>query len=665
MQPDNISDSAIVFIVGKSSCIGYLENPITGFHVDFEVYPDITTEIRIPEEQIMSEHSEGIQHKAIYLHTDEPVWVFLQNSLENCERVVDSLQPVHSSSIQAILPVPHYGEDVIIYGAVHAAALYANQSLIEYIIVTEDSTIMTVWNYIDPSQIDTVVMLNKGEIFSFFTLGNYPSGLCFQKVTSNCKIMIPYQHFLTDVSNTPLINVFMCTPYYFLPSNPSQYFSKEHLYFIDNPMRLEVNYQPFFPFFFGTDNEFVIHGYEIITENDHQCGNALLFTGDSYIPSEGFYITSNYSFQLTAIYALMNFNNGFDIDYWNPHSERWFINPYTLQTDRMVTEMMFPTKVYPSPSTDTIFYELNIATTPEGRFTTYLNNELLPDSIFKTLPEMPYYFTRLFYLNNPPDIFYIKNEKGFSTTMHEYGYYTDTIRFTDGDAFPNTRILTHLAMLHSNGNGQTSASLDPLDFMPTRCVGDTLHLEALNNWFHYPIDWYVGSYYYPNQDSITVVLTEDTIELDITMVIKRSCWDTITKSITVEKPPVIAHFPADTTICSGASIAVFSANATRYQWSNGTTEAAISIDVPGFYQVTASNSCFIDARDSIYIAFFPPLEAKIVSPYTDICETDTIVLSVEANTPLHSYLWSTGSVDSLLYVVEKGSYTVTVCNDCE
>ena len=209
---DSRPDSAIVYIVGKEACTGYLENPVTGYRVDFNVAPFLITEIKIPAEQVCSDLTMGIQHKAIYLHTEQPVYLYLQNSINNCEG--SSIVSTHKIPVE---PLTHFTEEAFL--------IRIEGDPIGGIIAVEDDTEITIWSLLDYSDADTTVRLSKGEIYAFEATEAGES--CPVKITSNCKVVLPYLYcVMHDYTND-----------YFrrkraFCSNYTQLLGKEYLHFI-------------------------------------------------------------------------------------------------------------------------------------------------------------------------------------------------------------------------------------------------------------------------------------------------------------------------------------------------------------------------------------------------------------------------------------------------
>jgi gliding motility-associated-like protein len=134
--------------------------------------------------------------------------------------------------------------------------------------------------------------------------------------------------------------------------------------------------------------------------------------------------------------------------------------------------------------------------------------------------------------------------------------------------------------------------------------------------------------------------------------------DTI--SITVEPKPD-ADLGSDTVLCTGTTFLLNSTSqGASFLWQDGSTKYYNQVSTPGQYwiEVTKGN-CF--NTDTIFVTGMDKPIVNIGND-TSICPDDSVVLSTF--TPLSTYIWSTGDVDSSITVNEKGQYWVEVTNAC-
>jgi len=179
--PGQSLDSAIFYVLGQTYCTGYIENPYTSYHVDFEVQPGVMTKVLIPEEVISSLNygdfvSSGggsfvFQGGSVVIRTTKKVQVWVQSY--NCPYLPDTLTYCNS-------PISYDGPafKTALYPTDMHSTSYDNNSngaisnYTMFVIAPEDNTQLYIGS-------DTV-MLNQGEV--------YCTGGC--NITTNCKRII-------------------------------------------------------------------------------------------------------------------------------------------------------------------------------------------------------------------------------------------------------------------------------------------------------------------------------------------------------------------------------------------------------------------------------------------------------------------------------------------
>jgi len=181
------------------------------------------------------------------------------------------------------------------------------------------------------------------------------------------------------------------------------------------------------------------------------------------------------------------------------------------------------------------------------------------------------------------------------------------------------------------------------------CEGDTYTID--------PNITVTASYLW--QDNSTgptfVATSSDTVILNAT----NGCG-TITDTANVLFIPLPdATLPVDTFICNDIELILNTAgeDSVNYVWQDSTTVGFQEIDTTGTYWLAAFNSCGFSI-DTFNVTFFPPIVTDLGFD-TTICNEDSLELI--ATSPLAtSYLWSTGSVDTSIFVSQAGNYVVTV-----
>ena len=116
----------------------------------------------------------------------------------------------------------------------------------------------------------------------------------------------------------------------------------------------------------------------------------------------------------------------------------------------------------------------------------------------------------------------------------------------------------------------------------------------------------------------------------------------------------------NTVICSGIGTSLTASSGTDYLWSTGDTTQSISVNNPGAYSVTVTNSngCSNSATQTVSL-----MEHPIISGNNHICSGQSATLNANGS---GSYAWSTGASTASITVSTPGNYmvTVTLPNGC-
>jgi gliding motility-associated-like protein len=640
---DSYPDSAIVYIVGNSTCNGYLENPQTGYHVDFGVVRDSVTEIKVPENQIMCNYSDTLQDKAIYIHTECDIYLFLQSNKGNADAPCDTPDTYtlsgfdcEQTNIISISPHTVFNHEVI--------APEGDSKGIISVIATEDSTVITIWEDYEQGIAESFHNLQKGEIYTYwyFQAGQSYELSCPQKITSNCKKIIGYKTPVSYASVTGIKKY-----HHILQINHNQ--TSGRSFILPDALNLERSGHDSFGTSYA-DNSAIIYG------DNPDFATGLYPCAFVNIP----YYTSNFSQSVTdggyilaekAVYIIVSTLSFSGVTtFW----------PNYLPAERRVKEIVFPTRYDLPNQVDTLYSELTIIVSPEGIHSTYLNDELLPDTLFRTLPgiEDRFYYAQIAYWDqNIPELLKIKNSRGFTANLEQIGYAPYTY-WDENYGYRQTRIYYYCSHLNSGG---VASYLDEYDIPPVRCIGDTFLLYATNNYDHYATDWLINGTEYLNTDTVALFI-QDSGQVDVRLIIHTDCPDTIYRTFQIEIPPIISHLASDTSLCSGESVSVISPNATQYLWSDGRQGATVPFTESGTYTVTASNSCYLQAVDSIHIFVYPPLTVNLGED-TALCSLISLLLDA-TNPHAVSYRWQDQSTNATYTVMYDGEYWVIVHDPC-
>ena len=138
--------------------------------------------------------------------------------------------------------------------------------------------------------------------------------------------------------------------------------------------------------------------------------------------------------------------------------------------------------------------------------------------------------------------------------------------------------------------------------------------------------------------------------------------DEVLVTVVPDTPPQIT---GDTAICNGETTLLRAEPGYQsYRWSTGQTSADITVNAPGTYTVTVTNSNNCESEASFTVTRSPDPQLTIGGG-TVVCLDDP--LRLDAGTGFTSYQWSTGATTSFTEVLSAGIYSVTVTNDfgCE
>lgn len=131
--------------------------------------------------------------------------------------------------------------------------------------------------------------------------------------------------------------------------------------------------------------------------------------------------------------------------------------------------------------------------------------------------------------------------------------------------------------------------------------------------------------------------------------------------ITVDQPLPSIDLGNDTIFCAGTLVLdPGSFPGASYLWNNNSTNQTIAVNQTGTYHVTLSNACNT-VSDTIHVLVTgPPTEA--LGNVVKFCAGTSLTLN--AQNPGSSYVWSTGDSVQSVTLSNGGKYWVTVTNAC-
>ena len=132
--------------------------------------------------------------------------------------------------------------------------------------------------------------------------------------------------------------------------------------------------------------------------------------------------------------------------------------------------------------------------------------------------------------------------------------------------------------------------------------------------------------------------------------------------VKVEERVLEVDLGVDQDLCEEETIELdASANATYYQWNDGSTDSVRTVGNAGFYIATAHlGGCF--ASDTVEVSVTKNTRVLILGPER-ICDDQTITLTAAADYA-DQIQWNTGSGSLQLEVTEPGVYSVSAQNRC-
>jgi gliding motility-associated-like protein len=177
------------------------------------------------------------------------------------------------------------------------------------------------------------------------------------------------------------------------------------------------------------------------------------------------------------------------------------------------------------------------------------------------------------------------------------------------------------------------------------CQGDTINLSTEQ---YSSIQW-------SNGDTTQTIPVFEGGNYSVTVVDAEGCSGTSTIELeSFELPvPIISGDPI---FCTGGSTVLEVADFNSYLWSNDSTGNQIVVDESGIYTVTVTDAGACTGEAAIEV-----LESELLMPQISgglsICNDGNTVLSADS---FDSYLWSTGSSDSVITITEPDQYSLTV-----
>ena len=685
-EPDDYADTAYIQVVGHTQCNGYVENPNTGWRYDFVVDPNHITEIKVPEEEIMCYFSPQPQAKGVYVHTDCEVYAYLitrksrhwqepWNARLSSVPQKFQIPPVQTGREEFILPFIVLGLKTTGFdsqGCEHFPFIeIQTKSLSQsYLVVAhEDNTEVTIEGHFEatalmsgntrpediiwiPEQTHT---LQRGEVLVIPRISSAQGPIFFMGtpyevqvgIHTNCKKVSVFQHrtlwgwFNLMEAVAPFHPDLLGKDFLTLYSKYNKISGNLCSVYRDN----------------GEDSPLLSHNIAYATSQLSGSTTAIEENTVCYRPPFTYRYTSHveeFNGLPRYIYSRNPLMGGESAVARSPGHNLIYRSTPVLQlpyADNQVKEAIFPIQRYDYIGEQAL--AVYISTSPEGRYTTYVNGQLIPDTAFVIDdPQLGrYYITELIYREDIPEIVKIENEKGFSAYMLEVRPYIQNSNSVEAYCIVYNSGCTYDIPRPNIGTGVT-----------TFCANDTLRVYTEGNGENYPITWIIEDSTFTSFDNDTILFPLFSVDtLHFTMIVEKYCPDTLIDTLYVVMHPHIT-LCADTLICRGASITAQCDMFGFWQWSDGTASATFTPQEEGDYTVRIDNDCGSDSA-TIHVRFYDdPLYVDFGND-TLLCELSTLLLDATQQHPA-SYLWQDASINTTYTVIKDGRYWVVVTDDC-
>lgn len=116
----------------------------------------------------------------------------------------------------------------------------------------------------------------------------------------------------------------------------------------------------------------------------------------------------------------------------------------------------------------------------------------------------------------------------------------------------------------------------------------------------------------------------------------------------------------DTTVCFGSSLTLnadVGSPSAVYNWSTGSTDSSITVNVSGNYSVTVTNGT-CQVTDDINVTFVD-FQLELGNDIS-ICPGDSVLIGDDIGLAGAGYLWNTGATTAEIYASNIGNYSVEV-----
>ncbi len=140
----------------------------------------------------------------------------------------------------------------------------------------------------------------------------------------------------------------------------------------------------------------------------------------------------------------------------------------------------------------------------------------------------------------------------------------------------------------------------------------------------------------------------------VTVTDANGCTGTASQTVTMKTLPTIT-ISGDTTFCEGRNATLTALGGASFVWSNGLTNASISVYTSGSYSVTGTgdNGC---SNMAVAVVTVNPMPTISISGNTSFCQGSSTILTASG---ADSYIWNNGTTAPSVTIDAFGIYNVT------
>ncbi|MDA0973748.1 MAG: gliding motility-associated C-terminal domain-containing protein, partial [Bacteroidetes bacterium] len=199
------------------------------------------------------------------------------------------------------------------------------------------------------------------------------------------------------------------------------------------------------------------------------------------------------------------------------------------------------------------------------------------------------------------------------------------------------------------------------------CPGQNIMLNAQVGEGYTDLEWSGGAGTFSDENSANTTYIPAANEAqEITLTLSaQGCNGLITDEVTVlNLTQALIGIDAGgvSSICEGQSVTLSAQGSGLFSWSTNVVAPSITVDEPGTYSVSVTNSCGT-FTESIELGLIAPPSVNVLNPIAEeICEGEMILLEAIGTGGL--IMWSTLEQANAILTSAAGWYIATIQNEC-